>query len=204
MPKVTAKKRNALRVFPDKKVSRKYIAEFEESWQDGNRAKRKLSGYPTFWKREVIRFSPSTVVTVRKFRSTESAIAYMKNQRIIERKMAKSNLKHAVIQPIQFFGRSGKNVFERVYTGVDFHSFKGKSGHNYPALKRRLKRKRIDLDKQRDYEKIEKIVNDTRGELYGVVSSSSSNVLILDVDPKGKKVLIGVIDHESPPSIREE
>lgn len=202
------RQRTGLKLFPTKKLDRKYIRDFWKNWQKPERARKKLflSG------REVLRVSPTTLGTVRKFRTTEEARAYVRNTMLIEKTIMDEKPKTFELQPVQFFSRKDSLLLEGVYRGPDVNAFmfpELKEPRYLESLKKRLKRKGIDLDKKEVFLKIKKIVSKAYEELLRIevakmpIATEACNLLFLDFDPKTKKVLFAIVDHEQPRSIQE-
>jgi len=205
---------HALKVWKHKKIQRKEIEKAWRDWQAGRRQRERLiphSNKASFlWQRVVFALGHSTLVTVRRFPSIKGAVFYMKHSKHIDKELMASNPKKFVLQPVQFFSRRGANILERVYPGPDFHMLQYKHGRYYEALKKRLKRKGINLDKKEDYLRVFNAFNDGRNEAIRIAQRKGlvfnleiPNMLVLDFDPKTEKVVLGFIDRETPMSIQE-
>ncbi len=202
-------KHPALRIFPRKKIGKRRIGLFWADWEQGKRARGIL--VPSYWKRKVMAISGTALVTVRRFPGPGKAREYAKNQMMVEREIMMMNPKHFVLQPVQFFGIRGNNLAERVYPGPDCKHFSRGEGRYFNALKKRLKRKGIDM--ATDYRKLSHILYEAMKELQGIgyimrkkgigISAIHNNFLVLDFDLEGKKALIAIIDREYPASLPE-
>jgi hypothetical protein len=201
-------------VFKPKKVKPELIEKFWREWEEQHarepkeedKRRERLASKP--WTRTVWALSPSVAVTVRRFRSEEFAKKYMESQREIEKTIIKKiNPVHFSLLPVQFFGRRGPNILERVFPGPDVFHFEYKDGRYYRALKRRLKRRGINLDDPKDYRLVERAALRALGELtkkYRRIAVIDVNVIFLDYDPRTRKALLAIVDHELPDSIKEQ
>lgn len=137
-----------VRQFKPRKVKREDIGRFWESWGAQRRKGKRLISESSLWSRSVFAFSPSILVTVRRFENVERASRYVLNSRKNEQQIINAKPKSFDIQPIEFIDRREANLLERVYPGPDCYQFGFREGRYSGALKRRLKRKGIDLDKK--------------------------------------------------------
>ena len=176
----------------------------------GNTRKKVLSG-DSYWAREVFAVGSGMIGTVREFGDVKLASEYVRNQKIIEKVIMRFKPKLSVIQPVQFISRNGRFILERVYMGPNVSDFLGRRGRYFNALSKRLKKKGIDLSKQKDYNLVASAVENALRELddcYIVRSreginfnpTADVNKVLLDFDPKTKNVLFVIIDHENPAS----
>ncbi|MFA4855938.1 MAG: hypothetical protein WC634_05130 [archaeon] len=199
-----------IRAFPPKTVALARIKKFWKEWQNPEKARQELlPGTP--WHRKVLALSPTTLATVRRFRNPEEARQYVINTLNIERTVREANPKKFALQQVQFFSRKGNLLLERVYPAqsVDFVLNVLRKSRHSEALKRKLKRKGINLNNSEHYLRFEDAVQQAYEELLKIEKTKLQtrihpvNILVLDFDPATSRVLFAIIDHELPPSIKE-
>jgi len=189
-------------------VSRARIDGFWEAFESGEKRGGQLADYT--WKRKAFSLSPTSLATVRSFRTPVEALQYQKNSDKFRQEIMKKKPKHFTLQLVQFFDRKGDHLLERVYTGPNLVDFSDSVGRYYGFLKQRLKKKGIDLDDPKQFTEMNKKLGKAFKELEGLFFPLSKhgnglddvNTLILDYDPKTKKFLLALIDHEHPQSLR--
>ena len=207
--------KNGLRAAHPKKVKSEYIKKFWREWDKPDKAK-KLLIVNSEWHRKVWAVSPTVLATVRIFtgkNSNKEARMYVKNSRVFEKRIMSAKPEKFVLQPVEFLGSNEGKLLERVYRGVDLNHLKlKKSTPRYLAsLKRRLKRKGIDLEKESDFLRVNKAAEEAFEEINKILKTKLKeklpilrvNCLLLDFDPKTGKVLIASVDHGNPPSKKE-
>lgn len=189
------------RIFRDRKVKKRKVKKFLETFLHPEKPKRALTREK--WKRSMMAVSRSVSGTLREFERGHLPKRYIRNsKRFVREIMAKKPSRFVLVGP-QFLGRRGKNLVERVYPAPNIHNLltSPQNGYFYPALVRRLRRKGIDLS----IEKVRLAFNeDLRDAHYELIDLSEligrQNILVLDYDPIQKKFLFMLVDHEHPSS----
>jgi len=211
MPKTTG-----LKIFKPKKIG---LHSIRKAFRDlNNKSKPTAKLVLRDWhKRTVFAISPAMTATAREFKTKEDAVKYTKNQRKVEKTITESNPKTFKLQPVQFLGRKEKILLERVYHGPSFIEFYFKRGRYYKNIKRRLKEKGIDLNKEENFIRVSRSIEKTEKELQKILMKTdllysskpeilidfkSDNFLFLDFNPKTNKVLLAFIDFDKLGSIR--
>jgi len=206
------KRRTDLKIFQPKTVKPEHVERLWREWQKPEKPKKRLVDGYSQCGRKVWALSPTLLATVRRFGTPEQAKEYIEHSKQVEAEVMEANPKKFVLQPTQFIDVRGANILERVYPGPDCLHFRlsrrslGSNPRYFAALKRRLERKGINLDKQAQLFEMERIVYEAFLELRELGASGireEINTLFLDFDPKTQKVLFAIIDHAYKGSICE-
>ena len=196
--KIKLKSKSEFYSFPQKKIARERLNAFWRDYKKGKRVRKLISPYSKYNNRQVIAVTKTVIGTVRVFRSETGAKEYAKITKGVFESIKKANPKTFELHPIQILDIRGKNVLERVYLTPSILDIKCSWFENRKYLTdfvKRINKKGIPLKKieEKIYEaymelqsiRVEKALNFDHGE---------NNVLVLDYNPKTKKVLLGLVD----------
>jgi len=177
---------------PEKQPSQ---ARLEAFWKDFEAGKRIGERLTPSRGRKVIAVTPTVLGTVRRFKSVAEAENYARKADTFLTTIKRANPKNFELLPIQFFGIKGKNLLERVYLAPTVSDFQLKEGRYINWFIERMKNKGIS------YKEANKASNKACDELGVIVKkhhlnidTNATNVLVLDYDPKTRKILFGLID----------
>ncbi|MDO8647702.1 MAG: hypothetical protein Q7R70_04785 [Candidatus Diapherotrites archaeon] len=199
--------RPAFYKFPKKTVSRERLDSFWTDWRVGKRVKKFI--LPMFNARQVVAVSPSVLGTVRRFRSDDQARVYWHDADKVNKIVKLLKPKTFNLLPIQLLDLNGSNILERIYLAPTISDIEGEikggifQNRHFKHLAARLERKNVPIEKvwkacEKAAEEADKISKIEGQKLHGasfyLFDSHKSNILVLDYNPKTKKVLLGLVD----------
>lgn len=176
----------------EKQVSRERLDAFWKDFEAGKRVTKRLT---PIYGREVVAVSPAMLGTIRRFESEAAAKEYIKKSSALFNAIKQINPKNFDLQPIQFLDRKGPNLLERVYLAPNIADLMLERGRYFNKFMRRMGSKGVS------YLEVKIASHKAFGELDEItfkrqiqMDFNPANFLVLDYDPKTRKVLFGLVD----------
>jgi len=181
-------------------IQEKTINEFWENYlQNKIRKKEIRTGYTL---KTVYKTSPSTMGIVREFPNPQYFQEYLSNAKEIRQKIMKCKPQYFEIQPIQIISTHHTNlrnyIMERVYPSMSIFAIRHVTQPQNNLMKmflRKMKNKNVNFKElKQETEKGLDELSQLLAKNKINCSVPANNVLVLDYNPKTKKVLFGIVD----------